>query len=352
MKRATSGLAALLLFFAVGCVDLEVKNLNDPDAERALSTPGDVESLIAGGVQAWIGCLFYGGPTMWISNASAEHVAPWGNSGMEMYARIPRIPTQNIAGADNVGNLTFCWYRAYRAIAAVADGLKQIESGAVDLGAEGNLRARAYGKYVQGLAHGTIAMMYDSGFVYDETIDPATQEVLLQGYDAMMTAALGYFNQAATLARSGTFTVPSTWISQDMSSDYLAQLAKSQAARFRASVARTPAERAAVDWDQVVADVNDGITETWYNNSQCSQGTFCDNAMQYRMYYYWHMQNNWYLGMADQSGNYQAWINTPTIDKQPFLIVTPDTRWPQGPTRPPSSHSARIRSNPATSITT
>jgi hypothetical protein len=95
-------------------------------------------------------------------------------------------------------------------------------------------------------------------------------------------------------------------------------------------VARTPAERAAVDWEAVVQDVNAGITEDWDSYDNCNLGTFCNDAMIYRMYYYWQMQNNWYMGMADQSGNYQAWINTPTIDKQPFIIQTPDTRWPQG----------------------
>lgn len=327
-KRATSGLAALLLLGAVGCVDLEVKNLNEPDASRALSTPGDVEALIAGGFQAWYGCLYYAGPTMWISNASGEHVAPWGNSGMEMYARIPRIPTQNQAGADNVGTLTRCWYRSYRAIAAVADGLKQIESGAIDLG-DDNLRARAYGRFIQGVAHGTIAMLYDSGFVYDETIDPQT--VTLQGYEDVMAASIAYLQEAATLAGSGTFTIPDTWISKDVSSAELARLAHSWAARHRAGVARTPAERTDVDWSLVVADVNAGITSDWTVYSNCNQGTFCDDAMQYRNFYYWQMQNNWVLGMADQSGNYQAWIATPTLDKQPFVIVTPDTRWPQGP---------------------
>ena len=326
---ATSGLAALLLIGMAGCVDLDVKNLNDPDAERALSTPGDVEALIAGGFQAWYGCLYYEGPTMWISNASGEHVAPWGNSGMEMYARIPRIPTSNQAGAANVGTLTYCWYRSYRAIAAVADGLKQIESGAVDLGTEGNLRAKAYGRFIQGLAHGTIAMLYDSGFVYDESIDPET--VVLQGYEDVMAASLDYLAEAATLAGTGSFTVPSTWLSKDVPAAELARLARSFSARHRASVARTPADRQAVDWAAVVADVNAGLTSDFDVYSNCNTGTFCDDAMGYRNYYYWQMQNNWVLGMADQSGNYQNWITTPLLEKQPFIIVTPDTRWPQGP---------------------
>jgi hypothetical protein len=146
----------------------------------------------------------------------------------------------------------------------------------------------------------------------------------------VMTAALGYLDDAATLAAGGTFTVPANWISADMSSADLVKVAHSWAARLRASVARTPAERQAVDWNAVVADVNAGITSDYDVYSNCNTGQFCDDAMQYRNFYYWQMQNNWLLGMADQSGSYQAWLNTPLLSKQPFIIITPDTRWPQG----------------------
>jgi hypothetical protein len=40
-----------------------------------------------------------------------------------------------------------------------------------------------------------------------------------------------------------------------------------------------------------------------------------------------------YLGMADTSGAYDAWLATPMINRQPFLLRTPDSRWPFGDTR-------------------
>jgi len=328
MRKPTSALTALLVIGLAGCVDLNVVNPNAADAGRALKTPGDVEALIAGAYSRWIQVQWYDGPTMMMSNASGEHVAPWGNAGMEMYARIPRIPTNNAAGAPNVGNLTYAWYQAYGAIAAVHDGLKQIASGTVNLGANRNLRARAYGRYMQGLAHATIAVIYDSGFIYDERIDPTT--VRLRSHQEVMDSALSYFAQAITLAASDTFTIPASWMSQDVSSATLIQLAHSQAARFRAALARTPAERAAVDWNAVRADANAGVTADWNNVSDCNLGTFCDDALQYRLAPGWQMQNNWVAGMADTSGRYQAWIATPLLSKQPFILFTPDTRWPQG----------------------
>jgi hypothetical protein len=326
---ATSGLAALLLICAVGCVDLDVQNPNAPDANSAFATPGDVEALIGGAYGRWLRVHRYGGPTVFLSNASGEHGSPWSCSG-GYYSRIPRVPSANQPGGSYVGNLTYAWTRAYRANAAVHEALKQIEDGVVDLGAD-ELRAKAYGKFIQGLAHGTVALLYDSGFVYDETMDGATDEVPLQGYSAVMSAALGYLDEAITTAGGGTFTIPATWMSQEVSSATLVQLAYSWKARFRAAVARTTAERAAVNWSAVVSEANNGVTEDWDVVSQCWPHVFCEEGIFYRLYLGRQMQNNWVMGMADVSGRYQAWINTPTLDKQPFIIITPDTRWPQGP---------------------
>ena len=51
--RVLHGLAAAVAIasFAPACADLAVVNLNDPDLERAVSSPSDVEALISGGFQ-------------------------------------------------------------------------------------------------------------------------------------------------------------------------------------------------------------------------------------------------------------------------------------------------------------
>ena len=326
---ATSGLGTLLLICAVGCVDMDVQNPNALDA-RAL-TPLNVETLIAGAYDSWLGVHRHGGPACLLSTVAGEHNSPWSCCGGVYYSRIPRQPTRNIPGGSDVSYLIHPWYKSYEAIWGLHAGLGRINDGAVDFGAEGNLRARAYGKFVQGLAHGTIALLYDSGFVYDESMDPATNEIPLQGYSAVMGAALHYLDDAIALAQRGTFTIPASWMSREVSAETLAQLAHSWKARLRANVARSPSERRAVNWDAVVADIGAGIGEDWELASQCRPHVFCDEGLIWRMDPSWHMQDNWLMGMADQSGAYQAWIDTPTFDKQPFLIVTPDTRWPQGP---------------------
>jgi hypothetical protein len=40
-----------------------------------------------------------------------------------------------------------------------------------------------------------------------------------------------------------------------------------------------------------------------------------------------------YFGMSDISGAYDAWLARPLGERSPFLVRTPDLRWPQGATR-------------------
>jgi len=328
--KATSGLAALLVVGSTACVDLAIVNPNDPDATRALGTSGDVLSLVAGGYTRWTYTLSYYSSMLMFSVGSFQHSAPWANAGMEYYGRIPRQPTINTPGDANVRNITEAYYQSYRVVAAVHDGLKQVDSGIVDLG-DDETAARAYGKYMQGLAMGTVALLYDSGYVYDETMEPSDAELV--GYQAVMTAALGYFDEAIAQANSASFTLPATWMGQEVTSTTLARLAHSYKARFRAAVARTKAERQAADWNAIAADANAGVTADWDLVFDCNIPTFCDNGnggVDYALYPGWQMQNNFVAGMADQSGAYQTWMSTAVSNRLPFIIVTPDTRWPRG----------------------
>jgi hypothetical protein len=324
LRSLTTIAAASLLLVTAACVDLEVRNLNAPDGARAL-TAEITEALIAGAYADWLDVHNYVGPTLILSAVAGEHSSPW--CFQSSYSRIPRRPTTNAAGDPYVRYLTYAWYQAYDAIAALRQALRRIEDG-LDLGPGRTLRTKAFGKFVQGLAHGSVALLYDSGFVYDETVSPTA--VRLQSAHTVMDAALAYLDEAVALAEGMALTIPTSWMSREVSAETLVRLAHSWKARFRASVARTDGQRRIVDWAAVVTDVNAGITEDWSLVSQCWARTFCDEALLYRMYPSWHMQDNWIAGMADQSGAYQEWIETPLYDKRPFLIVTPDTRWPRG----------------------
>jgi hypothetical protein len=345
---------SLLLFGATACADLDVSNPNDADAGRALLTAGDVESLVSGSLNSWFnGISAYAGPGMFLSNAAFQHNAPWANSGMEHYGRIPRIGIQNDAADANYANMIRPWYFSYRAIAAVADGLRALENDpdlAEDLGADDTARLKAFGRFVQGMSHATLALFFDRGFLVTEATDPTEAQEPMD-YNALMTEAFSLLDEAAQIAGANDFEIPSNWMPNvgTFSSADLVPVIHAYKARFRAQVARTSEERAAVNWQAVMADIDaagftsDYILHYDWNNAWEAE------VMGYATYFGWSQLAYWVYGMADQSGNYQAWINTPLGDKthnlangDPVLIHTPDLRFPQG------ASVAEQRENPGT----
>ena len=339
--------AALVLLGTTACADLEVTNLNEPDQTRALETAGDLESLVAGSFNTWFGGTYdYSGPGLFLSNASFQHTAPWANAGMEKYARLPRIAIVNDAADPYYGNFTYPWYQMYSALAATADGLRALDETPAlvdELGSDRVTRIRAFGKFVQGMATASVAVLYDKGFIVDETVAltddagaPLPQEAV--DYNAMMAAAQGYFDDAIALASAADFTIPSNWMSVDVSAAQLVEIAHSMSARYRAAVARTPEERAAVDWNAVIADVDAGLQESWIMDMDAENGWY-NEVIDYGTYPGWAENPYFVMGMADQSGSYQRWLDIPLSNRvpnpagqDPILIITPDTRFPQGST--------------------
>ncbi len=342
MRKSLKYLAvgSLLLFGAAACSDLEIVNENAPDAARSLSSAGDVESLISGSFNTWFNGVYpYGGPAMFLSNASFQHNAPWSNAGMEKYGRLPRVAITNDVSDKYYNNFTRPWYRSYRAISAVSNGLAALEDPDIadELGADNVIRAKAFGKFNLGLSHATIAMFYDRGFAVDETTDLLEAQEILD-YNALMEKALAYFDEAISLSQNANFTLPIGWMQITLSGPELAKVAHSYKARFRAQVARTAAERAAVNWSAVKADVEAGITEDLVPFYDDYNGWSLD-IIGYGTYMNWSQLAYFMYGMADQAGDIARWRALGLTEKsyqfadgEPVLIVTPDLRFPQGTT--------------------
>ncbi len=348
-KRTPVLRAALLLAAAAlapsGCVDLNVTNLNQPDAKRALSSPEDVGALIEGSYHSWFEGVargegsWKGTPGLFLSNQAFQHAPPWINYGMEEYSRIPRVAIRTDPG--NVFYLApaFAWQNSYRALSSLTTGLRILASPefAGRIEEDELVRYQAFARFVQGLAHGTVALLHDRGFVLDEATDLALPQAPL-GYDALMERALAYLDEAVALAGARSFTIPFEWMRAELDSQGLIRLARSYGARFRAQVARTPEERAAVDWAAVIADVDAGIRSThshdvpWFTPWE-------HYLLELFVHSGWSQLPYFMYGMADQSGAVAEWYALPMAQKsyrlpdgRPVLIVTPDLRFPRGAT--------------------
>ncbi|HEX5870493.1 MAG TPA: hypothetical protein VFY65_08760 [Longimicrobium sp.] len=356
--RKTAVFGSLLLLGAAACADLEVVNNNDPDRGRALATPGDVEALIAGSYSQWFVADHKLGlsPAMFLSTQAFHHSATAANFGILTYSRIPRSPIQNTITDQDYDYITGNWTTNYRALAAVADGLRAMATNpeiAEGLGAEGALRARIFGKFVQGLSHGSIALLYDRGYVVDETVTTVDEEgnpIMLGepvGYTQVMAAALGKFDQAIALASgagASAIEIPGEWIGTGTDAPVdmptMIRLMNSLKARYRANVARTPAERTAVNWTQVLAEVGAGVHSNFDISTEFTDNDWAgDLTMWYGSLSTWQQVTLFMYGMADQSGNYQQWLALPVLQRDaffngstPVVIISPDLRFPRGTT--------------------
>lgn len=333
--------AAVTVLGTTACLNLDIQNPNQADAERALRTAGDIEALIGGGFSSWWNSSSSsGGIGPILMTMSYQHSATAANFGMVEFSGWPKKPVHALSSEVYYGQFSYGWTQQYRGISAVVSGLRALDGGAVELSADDMSRAQAFGYFVLGLAHASTAILWDQGYIYDPSI--AVEEVSLHPYAEVMTAALGYFDRAIQEAQGKNFTIPATWISHDVSAADLVKLAYSYKARYRAAVARNPAERGNVDWAAVASDASKGITEDFLINVRSGSGFSSGTLVNIHRYGPWGQLSYQVLGMADQSGNYQQWIAKNPLDRHPnlsadqtsdpFLIMTPDKRFPQGAT--------------------
>jgi hypothetical protein len=115
-------------------------------------------------------------------------------------------------------------------------------------------------------------------------------------------------------------------------------MVRSFKARFRANIARTPAERAAVDWEAVRADAAAGITANINVALDPSIGWQNSDLTTLMQFIGWHQTPAFIIGMADTSGTYNTYLGVPITGSPSrnginVLIRTPDKRFPVGETR-------------------
>jgi hypothetical protein len=340
-RRVTTLLAAL--FVAAACADLTVENLNDPERERAITTPEDVETLISGQYYTWwytqASSNSYG---MMTSVMADQHSSSWGNYDMRATSEEPRNAFINDPSYTYATNHQRAWYRAYRAISTVRDGLIAIAGADGALGTSDDLqigtdgqdtqRAITFARFIQGMAHSVLGLMYDQAFIVDETTD-LQAGVDRVPYDQVIDASIGYLEEAITLAGQGSFNIPPSWMGQAIvDNQRLIRLCHFYIAQFMAYSPRTVAERDAVNWsavDGVLYHANNGIIEDYV--------MIADNETWWNTYMRQSQRSGWSatdlreVGPSDQLGGWDAWEKTTAGLRQAFDIDADDLRMPMYP---------------------
>jgi len=340
--------AGVLAFGFMACKDtLVVEDATDPDRDRSLSRPGDVETFI-GATYAQIQNATLGGSNddlqTQLQVMGMENTSALANFAMGPRGAVPRRPIDNTRnGTGSAGN-----YRDFqvltRAARMAAMGVNAMNRLGTLGSASVDARARSFARFVQGVAYGDLALAYDSAALVNDDDTPTSIQPL-KGYLDVMNTALTLLDSAVSIARanSGSFPLPVTWVpghdpavaATRLDTTAYFQWIRSYKARFRASVGRTPAERAAADWASIIADANTGITADF--NVAANPATGWDIVWPAQAFATgpanWHQMSQFWLGMADSSGGYDAWLRADPALREPFLIVSTDRRFPRGITR-------------------
>jgi hypothetical protein len=343
-----AGLAGLVAI--LGCSDtLAVTNGNNPDAERALARPSDVEALIGSSLNtAW---RAMNGQNDNIDNQmrvfSFENSSSLANFGFGARIGIPRNPIDNSKGNPVlVGNF---WDYAQDAKGArsAALGLAQLDKSGFTFGnAAQDIRGRAFAFFVMGLGNANMALVYDSGAVVNESNGNANgvdvPYPLLLGHDSLMKLALIQLDSAQLYAGQMSTPLLATWIPGNaLTGPQFVQVIRSYKARFRAAVARTPAERTAVDWTKVRDDAVAGIGADLVIDLDPSKSWDYIWYVQHFLFDAWTQQSPLFAGMADSvrpandvaGPGYDAWLAAGLNNRFAFTIKSADQRFPPGDTR-------------------
>jgi hypothetical protein len=351
-------MAASLVIATAACNDpLQVDNPNNPDIGRVFSAGPTIEQTIGTGYQQCRNALHTtSGNALYIQmeTMSFESYSQLNNFFMGPRGALPRAPILNNRSSSSVFNEFSALSRQSRVISNAVTSLDSALKAGGTLGsAAQDLRARAFGFFVVGCNLGNLAIAYDSaGIVYPGYSKSGDSIPALSPYKDVMVKALQLLDTAVVIASdnastgTGGFPTPTTWMSGTaLTRDDFVRLVRSYRARFRAEVARTPAERNAVDWTAVIADATNGLQNDLIVSVGGTTGWnigFEGNQM--------HVDAGWsqitpmIFGMADVSGGYDAWLAKPLLQRDYFLIVTPDKRWPQGTTRKAQQDASTIPS--------
>jgi hypothetical protein len=333
--RLTTTLGAAAALLLSGCVDLDVTNPNEPDRDRVLRNATDVQTLISSSYQAYFDNAQQTNPGLPTAAMADNLTGGFFDFGVADVTTLPRatFDASPLNTRGFVGRAP--WSRLYPAISNVNDGLGAIEGGLriMEDGVDQTARARAFGRFVQGISHGYLALYYDQALIVTEDVDLEQMDPrAFVPASEVQTAALGMLDEAISIAQANTFTIParSDWINGVvLSNQDFVRVVNSYYARLLAYMPRSWEERNAVDWNEVLRRIDGGITQdfgpdgqlnVWESNMRRLLARVRTNPSD-------HVRPSLMaLGPADTSGAFQRWVNAPPEQRDTFAIRTPDRR--------------------------
>lgn len=262
--------SALTMVAAMGCAtNLDVANPNAPDTKRALSDPNALEAVGGGSLRTWVNTWSACEGNCPMDVQSQSYSASWNNFNMNFYAQIDQDGTRNTRGWQNDPAATGRtsvegpWTGYYGAMSSASDVLRGLRVNNIVLDTpEDTKRLETVTEFVQAASEMSIALMYDRGYIVDETVDVSTLTFAsLADRKTLRDAARARFDEVIALAAANTFTTPTSWLNGfSLTNTQIGQLANTMAALLLAEWPRDAAENAAVDWAAVASYASKGMS--------------------------------------------------------------------------------------------
>ena len=333
-----------LALVAASCQDLDVVNPNRPDAARATAQPLTTETFVATSFRTWWPVAGHDDYPSWaFATMAREITSGFADFGQLELSAEPRQGWNNSpVNVRRFVNET-PWYQLYRTVSSVNDVVGAINRGLVIQDATRTARAKAMGKFMQGASYGYLGLYFDKAALIDEFTKLDTIKTpQFADYRTVSTYAVRQLDSAIAVAQTqaGVTFPGDAWFFQSMTRDQFVRLANSFAARIMVYSARTRAERAAVNWAEVIRRVDAGI-----------QTDFAPGAQPDILFDDWKRlvarlrtagrpsdfgrPSYWLIGPADSTNGWVNWVATANDNRQPFQMRTRDRRI-QGTTGPAS----------------
>ena len=281
MPRWSTLTAAIAALAIVGC-NMNIENPNDPDRIRSLSQPSGLQKLIAGAARTWAETRgnYY---VMPLDAQADNYTASWNNAAMRFYSSVgsdcpDRCGWTNSSTAPEAAGgptVEVLWYGYYNVLTSANNVLTGIETLHVCFDADCSVdstntqRNKAVARMLQGMALAGIAVIYDQGFVVDETTDLTNPKALpFSTRQAVRDAALAKLAQAYTEAGVLSWSTPTQtegpWFGLTSGQEYtnvqIQQLIRTMQAELIAMYPRNGAENTAADWAAVANYASQGIS--------------------------------------------------------------------------------------------
>ncbi len=274
MKRIFKFLTIFSLLFVAlqGCENVNVPNFNDPNLAATLSEANNYPSVLNGAYLDWWSAVHKYSPYMTLAVAGNHASSSWGNFNMRNVGTVgtpyglgDHSALDNTQTAPSTAYLTAPWYGLYGAIGTANDILKGIRvSGNVVMSGTTDISNQtvAQALFIRGLSYGYLGLLFDRGFIVDETTDLANfafTEANLQAYTALRDQAVADIDAAVAIANANSSFQITQFNGLTLDQNRSVRLMNSYAAKFLALTSRTPAENSAANWARIATYTSNGI---------------------------------------------------------------------------------------------